>query len=176
MSSQVIDFRDYIAHADKLLIVAEREIENGRAGDTYLIPSVILAWSAIESFVNNRLDDFASLPSHLFAPHEIAFLTEQRLNFHNEGKDAGKFTIKGNAYRALSDKILFLIVKCGTKAKTNDAVWDEFEKLRQVRDSLIHPRRARHKKVTPKLARECIAISKHVIVFISEGLGHAVDL
>ena len=66
----MIGFRDYIKYAEKHLRIAEKEIENGKSGDPYLIPSVILAWSAIESFVNNRLDEFDSLPSDHFAPHE----------------------------------------------------------------------------------------------------------
>jgi hypothetical protein len=82
----VIGFRDYISYAEKQLETAEKEIENGKSGDPYLIPSVMMSWSAIESFVNNRLDEFESLPAGLFALHEQAFLTEQHLTFQNSGE------------------------------------------------------------------------------------------
>jgi hypothetical protein len=171
----VISFRDYITYAERQLEIAEKEIENARSGDLYLIPSVILAWSAIESFVNNRLDEFDSLPSSLFEPHEKAFLIEKHLKFEDSGMNAGKFVIKGNAYKKLSEKILFLIAKCGSQVKKDDTPWREFERLKDIRDSLIHPRQVKHKDIDADLARDCINISKRVIVFISVGLGTKVE-
>ena len=166
----MIGFRDYVRYAEKQLRIAEKEIENGKSGDPHLIPAVILAWSAIESFVNNRLDEFDSLPAKLFAPHEKAFLIEKHLQFQNEGTQAGEFIIKGNAFKSLSDKILFLMAKQGVTAKKGTPLWQDFVELRKVRDSLVHPRKGKYKRVTPDLARKCIRISKQVIELISEAL------
>jgi hypothetical protein len=172
----VIGFRDYIAYAEKHLAIAEAEIENGKSGAPYLIPSVILAWSAIESFVNNRLDDFDSLPPRLFAPHERAFLTEQTLTFINSGKKAGQFIITGTYYRKLTDKILFLVSKCGSRIEKGNKLWTDFDNLKKVRDSLIHPRKAKQQRVIdPKVARDCIATSKRLISVISKGLGQKIE-
>jgi hypothetical protein len=171
----VIGFRNYIDFAERQLEIAEAEIDRGRAADLYLIPCVILAWSSIESFVNNRLDEFDSLPQGLFDLHEKAFLTEKLLTFQNSGEHAGQFTIKGSAFRKLSDKILFLIAKCGGTVNKGESPWQEFEDLKEIRDTLIHPRRGKQMVIDAELARRCISISKKVIVFISEGLGHKVE-
>jgi hypothetical protein len=171
----VISFRDYITYAEKQLAIAEREIENGKAGDLYLIPSVILSWSAIESFVNNRLDEFDSLPQGLFDLHEKAFLTEKHLTFQNSGESAGQFTIKGTAHKKLSDKILFLIAKCGGSVKKGEQPWQDFDDFKEIRDSLIHPRRGKYTVIDADLARRCITISKKVIAFISQALGQKVE-
>lgn len=168
-------FREYIDFAERQLEIAEREVESGKTADLYLIPSVILAWSAIESFVNNRLDEFDSLPRGLFAPHEKAFLMEKHLRFQDAGANAGKFMIKGNAFKKLSEKILFLIAKSGAQVRKDQTPWKEFEKFKDIRDSLIHPRRTKHVVIDADLARVCIGTSKDVIVFISQGLGHKVE-
>lgn len=171
----MIGFRDYIRYAEKQLRIAEKEIENGKSGDPYLIPSVILAWSAIESFVNNRLDEFELLPAKLFAPHEKAFLIEKHLQFQSEGQRAGEFIISNtNAFKSLSDKILFLMAKQGVTAKKGTPLWQDFVELKKVRDSLVHPRKRKYKRVTPDLTRKCIRISKQVIELISEALAKKV--
>jgi hypothetical protein len=171
----VIGFREYIDYAEKHLAIAEEEIEGGKSGEPYLVPAIILAWSAIESFVNNRLDEFDSLPSTLFEMHEKAFLTEQILTFENSGEHAGKFTIKGSAYRKLSDKILFLIAKCGSQVNKGQPPWQDFERLKDVRDALVHPRLDKHRVIDADVARDCFTSSKKVIVLISDGLGHKVE-
>jgi hypothetical protein len=171
----VIGFHDYISFAERHLEMAEVEIDAGKDANLFLIPSVILAWSAIESFVNNILDIFDSLPANLFEAHEKAFLMEKHLKFQESGKNAGQFAIKGNAFKKLSDKILFLIVKCGSEVKLNDTPWKDFERLKDIRDALVHPRQTKHKVLDADITRDCINISKRVIVFISEGLGHKVD-
>jgi hypothetical protein len=170
----MIGFRDYIKYAEKHLRIAEKEIDNGNSGDPYLIPSVILAWSAIESFVNNRLDEFDTLPPGLFAPHEKAFLIEKQLQFQDSGQHSGKFLIKGKAHKHISHKIMFLLAKRGTTPNKGTSLWREFGDLEKTRDSLIHPRRSRHKSITPEVARDCIRVSKKVIKYISEGLGYPV--
>ena len=58
------NFRDYLAFAEKYITLAE---DNKVNIDWLLIPSVLLSWVAIESFTNNMLDDFASLPADLLS-------------------------------------------------------------------------------------------------------------
>ncbi len=70
-------YRDYLDIAEKYLLLAEEKnniSENNK--NWLLIPATIIAWSAIESFINNILDDFGSLPESMFQLHERAFLLE----------------------------------------------------------------------------------------------------
>ena len=102
------DFRNYLRNAKKHLALAEEAIQKHEDAEWLLIPSVILAWSAIELFVNNRCSDLNSLPEDMFEMHEKAFLLEKRLRFENKGAKIGKFVLEGNEYQALENKIFFL--------------------------------------------------------------------
>ena len=62
---------------EKYLMLAEDEVERSSEANWLLIPATILAWSAIESFVNNMLDDFSTLPEGIFELHERAFLLDE---------------------------------------------------------------------------------------------------
>ena len=68
------EFRDYLRDARKYLSMAEDTVQKQENAEWLLIPAMILAWSAMESFVNNRCDDLSSLPSDMFELHERAFL------------------------------------------------------------------------------------------------------
>jgi hypothetical protein len=70
----MLSFRDYLSYAERYLRLAEDEVESSLDVAWLLIPATILAWAAIESFVNNRLSDYSSLPEDLFELHERAFL------------------------------------------------------------------------------------------------------
>src|SRR5687768_15407626 len=113
-----IDFREYIAYAEKHLAMAQ-DADEGTSLEWLLIPVVILAWAAIESFVNNMLDDFGSLPEDKFQLHERALLLEQKIRFVDKGDKAGGFILEGSEYRRLDNKILFLIAKFGGQTGFN---------------------------------------------------------
>lgn len=169
----MITFREYVDYAEKQLMLAEEEITNQRNADYLLIPAIILAWSAIECFVNNRLDEFDSLPDGFFTPHEKAFLTEKRLTFIDSGEKAGQFAIKGREFRRLSDKILFLLAKVGGQVDKGGKLWRDFESFKDIRDSLVHPKQPQ--LTTVESVRKCIKTSKDVIQFISTGWGKPVE-
>lgn len=138
------EFRDYLRYARKYVSLAEEKAQNQEDVEWLLLPATILAWSAIESFVNNRCDDLNSLPSDMFELHERAFLQEKNLRYIDNGKNIGKFVLKGNNYQALENKIFFLLAKMGSHdayALKGGALWSRFRSFKDVRDGLAHPRR-----------------------------------
>jgi len=98
------DFREYLGHAQKYLSLAEDASQRHEDAEWLLIPAIILAWSAMESFVNNRCGDLSSLPADMFELHERAFLLEKRLRFVDSGANIGKFVLEGTEYQALESK------------------------------------------------------------------------
>lgn len=165
----MLSFRDYLDYAERCL----EKVEETPNSDWFLIPACILAWSSIESFVNNMLDDFASLDSKIFELHERSFLLEKRLKFINEGENIGIFTLEGKEYRKLEDKIFFLIAKCSgpdLKSVKGKNLWQKFEYFKDVRDSLVHPRRNKEVHVTKEMVEEFIETSKLFIKLISKNV------
>jgi hypothetical protein len=78
----MLNYRDYLSYAESYLMLAEEKKHQSPDISWLLIPSAIMAWTAIESFVNNRLDDLGSIPTDLEL-HEKAFLLEKRIKFNS---------------------------------------------------------------------------------------------
>lgn len=166
----MLNFRDYLDYAEKYLRNAQKEIESGDI-KWLLIPATILAWTAIESFVNNRLDEYGSLPESLFELHERAFLLEKRIMFLDSGDSMGTFSLKGDEYRRLEDKILFLIAKFSTKKELNpkgESLWKNFQDFKVVRDGLLHPKRERQIDLDIKKVETYTATARQIIQLVSE--------
>lgn len=164
-------YRDYLRYANKYLALAEDAIQRHEDADWFLIPAIILAWSAMESFVNNRCDDLNSLPSDMFQLHERAFLLEKRVRFMDSGTNLGKFVLEGNEYQALENKIFFLLSKLGSQDTTNlkgGALWQRFQAFKEVRDGLAHPRRDKEIDLSTQDVGNYIETAKELIQVISE--------
>ena len=165
------EFRDYLKYARKYLLMAEDVTGKQENADWLLIPAIILAWSAIESFVNNRCDELSYLPSDLFELHERAFLQEKRLRFKESGADIGKFVLEGNEYQNLENKIFFLLAKMGSRNTTNlkgGELWQRFQTLKDVRDCLAHPRRYDEIDLQTQAVSTHIETAQEVIQVISK--------
>ena|SRR3989339_300743 len=165
------DFRKYLRYANKYLALAEDAIQRHEDIEWLLIPAIILAWSAIESFVNNRCGDLNTLPHDMFELHERAFLLEKRLRFVDSGANIGKFVLEGQEYQALENKIFFLLSKLGSKNATKlkgETLWGRFQALKEVRDRLVHPRRDRQQDLIPEDVRNHIETAKELIQEISQ--------
>jgi hypothetical protein len=165
----MLTYREYLDYAERSLLSAQKHEPSTQ---WLLIPATILAWSAIESFVNNMLDDFASLQQNMFELHEQAFLLEKRLRFVDHGDEIGQFVLEATEYRKLDDKIFFLIAKCGgrdinVKGKT---LWQEFQYLKDTRDALVHPRRDKDVALTNEMVESFIETSKSIIKLISRNV------
>jgi hypothetical protein len=143
---------------------------NDAKGQRCAIASVLLSFIAVESFINNMMDDFTSLPQDLFTIHERGFLEERSVQFETSGGKAGEFILANRReYRKLEDKILFLIAKFGggTRLDKGSSLWQKFERSKDLRDKLAHPR----KDKTPILSKEDVKttldIAKEIIQLVS---------
>lgn len=164
-------FRDYLRYASKCLELAEDAVQKQENAEWLIIPAIILAWSAMESFVNNRCDDLNSLPVDVFELHERAFLLEKRLRFIDSGSDIGRFELEGREYQALENKMFFLLSKMGYQDTTNlkgGELWQRFQEFKDVRDSLVHPRQDKEIKLEMKDVSGFIETAKELIQVISE--------
>ena len=80
-----------------------------------------------------------------FEFHERAFLQEKRIGFIENGESAGKFILEGKQYRKTEHKIMFLVARFGSGIYNSDldqgySLWQSFLKLKESRDSVVHPR------------------------------------
>ncbi len=160
-----------VKYAKKYVDLAEDAIRRHEDAEWLLVPSIILAWSAIESFVNNRCSDLNSLPEDMFEMHERAFLLEKRLRFADSGANIGRFVLEGNEYQALENKIFFLLSKLGSRDATNlkgGTLWGRFEDFKGVRNSLVHPRRDEQEDLRSDDVRKYIETSQELIQEISK--------
>jgi hypothetical protein len=139
-------------------------------GQRCAIASVLFSFMAIESFINNMMEDFVSLPEGLFTIHERGFLEEHRVQFESSGQQTGEFILTNQQeYRSLQDKILFLIAKFGggPKLDKGSGLWQKFDRSKDMRDKLSHPR----KDSTPILcaddAKTSLDVAKEVIQLVS---------
>jgi len=167
----MLTFRDYLDYANKYVRLAEKNLKDKTPSNEWLlIPATILAWTAIESFVNNRLDDYKFLPDDIFELHEKAFLTEKKIRFVDRGTKIGQFELEGKEYKRLEDKIFFLMAKFSSKPDKDikgKKLWQDFEKFKETRDSLVHPRRGKRVSLNIDAVRKYIETSKEIIQLIS---------
>jgi hypothetical protein len=134
------------------------------------IASILISFMAIESFINNMMKDFASLPEGLFTLHERGFLEERCVQFESSGQKAGKFILTNRReYKSLEDKILFLIAKfsSGSKLEKGSGLWQKFERSKQTRDKLSHPRKDSMPTLTEADAKTALEVAKEIIQIVS---------
>jgi len=166
----MFSFRDFLDYAELLYKDAQTKGE-GRGSVPYIIGSILNSWMSIELFINNMMQDFASLPDNMFTIHERGFLEEKQVRFANRGAKAGLFFLENKEdFKRLEDKILFLIAKFG-KSKAVDKgthIWQQFEKMKDKRNALSHPRRSKNIELTLRDAEQAIAVAKDVIALVSK--------
>ena len=167
----MLTYREYLFYSDKYIQLAEAE-----SGDKlkFSIPSVLLSWIAIESFINNIMDDFGSVPEDLFELHERSLLLEKKVIFVDHGSDTGKFKLDQTEYRRLEEKILFLIAKFGNlnEPYKGETLWQKFRDLRDTRNKILHPRRDMELELTIEKAYKYLETSKNIIQFVSTNVWH----
>lgn len=165
----LFSFRDFLDYAEQLYNDAMSKGEE-RNATPYIIGSILNSWMSIESFINNMMQDFASLPEEMFTIHEKGFLEEKQVRFANKGTKAGAFCIENKEeFRRLEDKILFLIAKFGKGKTINKGthIWQRFEKIKNKRNTLSHPKKNRDIELILEDAKEAIEVAKSVITLVS---------
>ena len=165
----MLSFRELLGYADRLYEDAKEQCHHGSA-DPYIIGSILNSWMAIESFINNMMQDFASLPEDMFNIHERGFLVEKQVRFQSKGKKAGTFMVEKNAeFKRLEDKILFLIAKFGKSSCVDKGtkIWQEFEDMKNKRNYLSHPKKDEEFALTINDALDSINTAKAIINLVS---------
>jgi len=167
----MLNYRDYLSYSEKCTQLAEEESLDKLK---FLIPSILLSWIAIESFINNIMDDFGNLPEDLFELHERSLLIEKKVIFVDHGGDMGKFKLGQREYKKLEEKILFLIAKFGNlnKPYKGEILWQNFKDLRDTRNKILHPRRNIELTLTVEKAYKYLETSKNIIQFVSTNVWH----
>jgi len=163
-------YRGFIDYAELLYSEAQAASSKKRA-NAYIIGSILNSWLSIESFINNMMQDFTTLSGDTYTVHERGFLEEKQVRFETEGAKAGTFCIESREeYRRIEDKILFLIAKFGKRGKVDKgaSVWQNFEKMKEKRNNLTHPRRRREIELKLEDAQDAIEVAKSVIDFVSQ--------
>jgi len=165
----MFDYRSYLEFSERYIQQAEDQTFQQQHPEWLLMPSILLSWIAVEFFINNMLDDFSSLPEDMFQLHERAFLLEKKLTFINQGENIGEFVLDQTEYRRLEDKIFFLIAKFSVKKDNfkGDTLWQNFEKFKDVRNKIMHPRKEIDLQVTIESAKKYLANAKDIIKFVS---------
>ena len=93
------------------------------------------------------------------------------MRFEDSGANIGKFVLEGNEYQALENKIFFLLSKMGSHDATNlkgGALWQRFKSFKDVRDTLVHPRRDKEIALQTQDVRDYIETAQELIQVISE--------
>ena len=150
-----------------------------RAAERFSTASILFSFMAIESFINNMMADFASLPKDLFTVHEQGFLTEKAVLFSTSGSNAGRFELGSKQeYKRLEDKIMFLLARFGDKAvDKGSSLWQRFDQAKAVRDLLTHPKKGVTSVPTPLDAQHTLDVAREIIRLVSAKVwGKPVDL
>lgn len=165
-----MDFQEYL-HSAQILHDQAVEETLPLTKERCAVASILFSWIALEAFVNHMMEDFAAVAQGTFTLHEQAFLEEREVEFSTSGDTLGQFVLKNSRrYQRLGDKIAFLVAKFspGTKIDKGDAFWQRFEKSKDIRDSLSHPRKATEPPISPADADTALGVSTDVIKFLAE--------
>ena len=175
-------YRDFLDYSEGSYSRAKQANKLGHSStvENSVIASILLSWIAIESFTNDMLADFASLPPDMFSLPERALLTEREVEFVSSGSEAGQFRVSDILkYRPLEDKILFLVAKFGTGTKLDKGghLWQKFEAVREKRNQISHPRKSHDMSLSLTDAEDALEVARAIIKMVSEKVwGKAVDL
>lgn len=166
------EFREYLDHSERFINAAEATTSEDEE-NALLCASIMFSWIAIESFVNNVSDDFNQVPSDMFPMHERAFLLEKKLRFEDRGSELGKFIIdrNQNEFRRLEEKIFFLIAKFSqAKNLRGDSLWQTFEKFKDKRNKITHPRRNDEVTLDINETKDFFNVAREIIDLISKNV------
>ena len=149
---------------------AESATEGSVVRGRFSTASILFSFMALESFMNNMMSDFTELPLGVLTPHERGFLAEKAVELSASGPNAGRFEVTDRQrYQNLELKIMFLVARFSQdKVDKGSTLWQQFQKMKDIRDSLTHPRRHATKVPAPIDAEEAIKVAKAIIQLVSQ--------
>ena len=173
-------FRDFLDYARLFHQAAIDNVGLPHTAMRHSSASILFAWIAVEALINDMMADFASLPEDTFSIHERAFLTEQAVEFMRKGNKLGLFVVtERSEYKRLEDKIMFLLARFGggTVLDKGSSLWQKFERAKNRRNSIAHPRKDAALDVTPDDASDAIEVAEAIIQVVAMGVwGKKVDV
>jgi hypothetical protein len=128
-------FEEYLQDSHEFLLNARcsSRSQDDRTAKRYYRASAFCASGAIEAFVNYIADSFAR--AEALTPLEIAFLSDKVLTF-----DKGK-QVERVEFHRIDEKLRLLLDKFVPEFDFARTCWCKFLELKQLRDSLVHPRK-----------------------------------
>ena len=129
---------------------------------------------SFESFINNMMSDFAAVPEDMFTVHERGFLLEKAVVLESSGDEAGTFQISNKVqYGRLEDKILFLVARVtGESFDKSTSLWNDFIRVKRIRDSFTHPKRDNEEEATPENAELALNTIRELIGRLASTIWH----
>jgi hypothetical protein len=129
-------FEDYLQDSDEFVRKGIQLSNNSeiREARRYYRAAVFYAAGAMEAFVNYIADSFEKADS--LTQFETAYLNDKALAV-NDGK-----VIEKQEFHRLEDKIKLLLKKFSVVFDLGCSSWNDFLKIKKLRDDLIHPRKS----------------------------------
>ena len=128
-------FEEYLRDAADFLQIAKSASDSGNdtKAKSYYRACVFCASSAMEAFVNYIADSFSKAKS--LEPHELAYLNDKQLFFA-----PSKGLSEKTEYHPVDGKLRVLLARFSPTFDFSAPMWDQFMQLKNLRDSLVHPR------------------------------------
>jgi hypothetical protein len=165
-----ISYRDLIEDARWFCDHAELAQNGSKMLERFSSASILFSFMALESFVNDMMSDFTVLPEGLLTTHEMGFLAEKGVELADTGPHAGRFLVTNkDRYQSLEYKIMFLVARFGGHSvDKGSTLWQKFQKMKDIRDSLTHPRKAKTMAPSPADAAAANDTAKEIIELVSQ--------
>ena len=159
-------FEEYLQDASEFFEEAKKTTDI-RIARRYYRAAVFYTSGAMEAFVNYIADTFEK--GGTFTPHEIAFLTDKNLTFSQKKWDVTEKT----EYHRVEDKIRFLLSKFSPNFDFNNQAWSSLMSLKDIRDSLIHPRNTED-ETTANEYRKILSTGLHGVISTMNSVSEAI--
>lgn len=149
-------FEEYLQDASEFFEEAKRA-KDERVARRYYRAAIFYTSGAMEAFVNFIADTLEK--GGTFTEHEIAFLTDKNLTFSQKS-----WSVTGKIeYHRVEDKVKFLLSKFAPNFDFNNQAWSSLMSLKDIRDSLIHPKNTEDEK-TAEEYRKILSSGLHGVI------------
>ncbi|MBI2856219.1 MAG: hypothetical protein HYX93_05165 [Chloroflexi bacterium] len=164
-----MSYQELLSDAEWFCNQAETAKEGSPSEARFSTASILFSFIAIESFINNMMSDFASLPPGMFTPYEQGFLAEKAVDLAESGANAGRFEVTNRKrYWSLETKVMFLVARfSGNTVDKGSTLWQKFEQAKDVRDLLTHPRKDTDAIPSPADARMTLEVARDIVQLVS---------
>lgn len=159
-------FEEYLQDASEFFEEAIKTTDV-RIARRYYRAAIFYTSGAMEAFVNYIADTFEK--GGTFTPHEIAFLTDKNLTFSQKKWGLTEKT----EYHKVEDKIRFLLSKFSPDFDFNNQAWSSLMSLKDIRDSLIHPRNTED-ETTAGEYRKILSTGLHGVISTMNSVSEAI--